>query len=57
MKSIEYRVVYASGRVEFVVVGARSVNSGFVKALRRALEPLGNGVVREVRSVECRMVL
>jgi hypothetical protein len=68
MKTIEYRVQYTGATeqqrgnfvddgfygVEFEVVRvqARDINSGFAKALKRANEPLGNGVRREIGRVE-----
>lgn len=65
MKTIEYRAVY-SGVVklggsggyridlheEVVRVQARDINSGFVKALRIARQPLGSGAVREISSLQ-----
>jgi hypothetical protein len=68
MKTIEYRVQYtgaterqrgsfvddASYGVEYetICVQARDINSGFAKALKRANEPLGNGVRREIGGIE-----
>lgn len=56
MKTIEYRAVYADplidGQPEVIRVQARSINSGFSKALKIAREPLGNGRVRELNRVE-----
>jgi len=60
MKTIEYKVVYSGDRhgpmlgiaEEIIRVQARDINSGFVKALKRAREPLGNGNVREIARVE-----
>lgn len=56
MRTIEYRVTFGgehhSGESELITVRARTINSGFPKALRRALEPLGNGVQRELLSLE-----
>jgi hypothetical protein len=55
MKTIEYRVIYNgyAGAIEEVVrVQARSINSGFTKAVKRAREPLGNGHVREIARIE-----
>jgi len=37
---------------ETVRVQARDINSGFSKALKRALEPLGNGTRREIGGIE-----
>lgn len=56
MKTIEYRVVYSGmDRIserwpleEIIRVEARNINSGYAKALKRALEPLGNGKRREI---------
>jgi hypothetical protein len=42
---------------EVVEVQARDINSGYAKALKRALEPLGNGTRREVGAVEFWAVL
>ena len=36
MKRITYRITFGSGHVEIVEVYARSINSGFAKALGRA---------------------
>jgi len=60
MQIIEYRVTYSGdkhGRFigvadEVVRVRARDINSGFAKALKQAREPLGNGNVREIASIE-----
>ena len=63
MKSIEYRVSYNGGLLpggsvvgnpstEIVRVEARDINSGYAKALKRAKEPLGSGVVREIGRIE-----
>ena len=52
MKVIEYRITYGDGDTEIATVQARDINSGFVKALRIAREPLGSGRVRELHSVE-----
>lgn len=64
MQTIEYRVSF-TGVVSFrglkvamdpttevVSVQARDINSGFSKALKRALEPLGNGGRREIGIIE-----
>jgi hypothetical protein len=37
---------------EFVQVRARDINSGFVKAIRAAREPLGSGERREIGAIE-----
>lgn len=52
MMTIRYKIVYGDGQEEFAEVSARTINSGFGKALRRALEPLGNGTRRELARVE-----
>lgn len=66
MKVIQFRVTYtgATGRPgttmhgsglashEIVTVRARNINAGYLKTLRRALEPLGNGHQREVGAIE-----
>lgn len=63
MLTIEYKAVYGgvllgANRVsddpadEIIRVKARDLNSGFQKALRLALEPLGNGKRRQVHSLE-----
>jgi hypothetical protein len=64
MKHISYRIRYTGvrfidslqyrtdGEEEIVRVSARSINSGFPKALRKAQEPLGSGERREILSVE-----
>lgn len=65
MKTIEYRVEYTgkllfTGGVaadtqvtgEIVRVQARDINSGYSKALKRALEPLGSGARREIGRIE-----
>jgi hypothetical protein len=54
MKTIEYRITYNFGGTdrETVRVQARDINSGFSKALKAAKEPLGNGHVREIVSIE-----
>jgi hypothetical protein len=65
MKTIEYKIVYtgrmtfSDGRVsaqsfpeeEIARVQARDINAGFGKALKKAKEPLGNGIRREIASV------
>lgn len=51
MKQLLYEVVYLRGGTEGVRVQARNVNTGFEKALKRAREPLGNGVVRDIKSI------
>jgi len=65
MKTIEYRVHFtgatsyghtfmgaSSFAPEIVRVQARDINSGFPKALKLANERLGNGLRREIGSVE-----
>jgi hypothetical protein len=52
VQTIEYRIVYAEGGTEIVKVLARTINSGFAKALRVGLQPLGNGRRREIARVE-----
>ena len=52
MKSIEYRAVFTEGEDEFTTVLARTINSGFPKALRAFRLPLGNGRERELARVE-----
>lgn len=52
MKTIEYRITYADGETEIASVQARSLNSGFAKALSIARQPLGNGRERELHSIE-----
>ena len=68
MKTIEYRVQYTGARgtergtarvhnydhaaVETVRVQAVNINAGFAKALKIAKQPLGNGNVREIGSIE-----
>jgi hypothetical protein len=37
---------------EVVRVDARNINSGYRKALKKALEPLGSGVRREIGAIE-----
>ena len=56
MKTIEYRITYSEGDTEIATVSARSINSGFAKAVKIALKPLGNGRVREISRVEFWMV-
>jgi hypothetical protein len=64
MVTIEYRIQYTGieklagvawqrdPSYETVRVRARDINSGFGKALKRALEPLGNGRRREIGRIE-----
>jgi hypothetical protein len=52
VKEIRYRATYSEGEEEIIAVRARTINSGFGKALRRALEPLGNGTRRELARLE-----
>ena len=52
MSIIPYRVTYYDGETEQIEVKARTINSGFVKALRAARMPLGSGRVREINRVE-----
>lgn len=48
MKTIEYQVAYNDGQPEILQVSAQTINSGFSKALRLALRPLGDGRRREI---------
>lgn len=57
MKTIEYLVQYGEGGEEIFSVQARNINSGFSKALKLALKPLGNGRVRELHSIAFWQVL
>jgi hypothetical protein len=50
--TITYRITYADGTIEMATVQARTINSGFAKAVRIANEPLGNGTRREIHSAE-----
>jgi len=58
MQDISYRVTYQHlGHLrepisEVVRIQARSINTGYVKALRRAQEPLGSGERREIVRIE-----
>jgi hypothetical protein len=58
MKTIEYRVQYTGNpgndpaTYEIVRVRARTINSGFFKALGLANRPLGNGTRREIGGIE-----
>jgi hypothetical protein len=68
VKTIEYRIQYtgatneggkgyrtdseAGAEYEVVRVQARDINAGYRKALKRALEPLGNGTRREIGAIE-----
>ena len=62
MKTIEYRAIYSGivigGRTshapseEVIHVEARDINSGFVKALKIARQPLGSGAEREIVSLQ-----
>lgn len=55
MKGYVYRVIYSETGAfvtEDVHVSARDLNSGYVKALKIAREPLGNGRVREIARIE-----
>lgn len=67
METIEYRATFAgtyplnraSGPLqddrvvtEVIRVSARNTNAGFAKALRLAMEPLGNGARRELATLE-----
>lgn len=68
MKTIEYRAVY-TGKIlgkrevddrspeDIIRVQARDINSGYVKALKIARQPLGSGRVREILRVEFWQVL
>jgi hypothetical protein len=49
---MEFRVVYSEGEEEMVRVIARTINSGFAKALTIARLPLGNGQERELSGIE-----
>jgi hypothetical protein len=49
---IEYRATYGNGDTEQISVNARDTNSGFAKALKKAMEPLGNGQRRELNKIE-----
>ncbi len=42
---------------ELVRVQARDINSGYRKALKIALEPLGNGTRREIGAIEFSQVV
>jgi hypothetical protein len=59
MKVIEYRASYAESISdnEIIRVHARSINTGYAKALKIALQPLGNGRVRELCSLQFWQVL
>ena len=57
MKTIEYRVIFTEDSDEIIRVQARSINSGFTKALKIARQPLGSGVEREIARVEFWAVL
>ena len=57
MQTIEYRVTYNLFATEIVRVQARTINSGFTKAVKAAREPLGNGHEREIASIEFWMVV
>lgn len=64
MQDIEYRVTYSgvhtsngvswrvNGEDETIIVKARDINSGYSKALKIAKQPLGNGTVREIVSLQ-----
>lgn len=62
MKTIEYRVQYTGNLIgqstddgasyEIVRVRALNINTGYSKALKRALQPLGNGRAREIGGIE-----
>ena len=56
MKTIEYKATYNEGDEEIIRVQARDINSGFPKAVRIALQPLGNGRRREIASVQFWMI-
>ena len=59
MREIQYRITFQgvdTVETEVITVRARSINSGFGKALKRALEPLGSGRQREIASIEFWMV-
>jgi hypothetical protein len=69
MKTIEFKAVYNGPDEkgenglwhrpadEIIRVQARDINSGFTKALKKAREPLGSGVVREIHRIEFWQVL
>jgi len=72
MRTIEYKAVFsgtivrlpggtpslvANPNEELIRVTARNINSGYTKALKRALEPLGNGNRRELIRIEFWQVL
>jgi len=48
---------YTSPSTELVRVEAIDINSGYRKALKRALEPLGNGTRREIGAITFSQVL
>jgi len=65
MQDISYRITYSgvrliggtsfrqgNGDIEIATVRARSINTGFAKALKRAQEPLGSGERREIVRIE-----
>jgi hypothetical protein len=64
MRTIEYRARFTGVQKchgmawqvnpsdEVIRVQARDINSGYAKALKRALEPLGNGTRREIGALE-----
>lgn len=72
MKTIEYRVqftgatgaprstmvtgAYAPGW-DTIRVQAININAGYAKALKIALQPLGNKMVREIGAIEFRQVV
>jgi hypothetical protein len=57
MKTIEYLVTYGNGTRESIIVSARDINSGFTKALKRAQQPLGSGLKREIARIEFWQIL
>jgi len=58
MKLIEYRATFETiNDTEVIRVRARSINTGYAKALKIALQPLGSGRVREITSIQFWQVL
>jgi hypothetical protein len=60
MKTIEYRATFTDPLhqpFELVRVHARSINSGYAKALKEARKPLGSGEEREILGIEFWQVL
>jgi hypothetical protein len=48
MKTIIYKITYTNGDDEYIYVLTKDINAGFSKALKKAMEPLGNGKRREI---------